>query len=247
MRLVSIAGLTNLFADDTSAFVIDKSLSSLSGKLQNCVDTLSCWFDTWLLSVNTSKSAFMVLRSRGMSSTPLQLSLHGCAINQVCNHKHLSLTMSETLTWSAHVDSVISKASTRIGFLRRLKHRTSPLVVRELYLYCIRPIMEYASVAWAGLTKTNVQHLGRCNRNAARLITGISPSADVPNDITLARAGLSTLKARRCLAQAQFVHRLLAGHQPRHLRRATCHWLDPRSGSSMVLRSQDSLHSPASS
>ena len=210
----SLAGSTNLFADDISAFVIDKSMSSLSGKLQNCIDTLSCWFDTWLPSVNTSKSAFMVLRSHGMSSTPLQLSIHGCAINQVCNHKHLGLTISETLTWSAHVDSVISKASTRIGFLRRLKHRTSPSVVRELYLYCIRPIMEYASVAWAGLTKTNVQRLERCNRNAARLITGISPSADLPNDITLARAGLSTLKARRCLAQAQFVRRLLAGHRP---------------------------------
>ena len=238
----SLGGSTNLFADDTSSFVADKSLSSLSIKLQGCVDTLSSWFDSWLLSVNTLKSAFMVLRSRRMPSSTLQLSVNGCAITQVSTHRHLGLVLNESLSWSDHVDFVVSKASTRIGFLRRLKHKTSPLVVRDLYMYCIRPILEYAHVAWAGLSVANDCQLEKCNRNAARLIASISPSAGLSHEVILARAGLSTLSSRRQVAQSLFVRRLLTGKQPYHIRAAAFAWLSshrPANAHNMVLRDRD--------
>ena len=54
---------TNLFADDTSAFVISKTTSDLSTRLQRRIDVIGEWFHSWLLSVNTAKSAIMVFRS----------------------------------------------------------------------------------------------------------------------------------------------------------------------------------------
>ena len=48
---------TNLFADDTSAFVSNTRPSQLAHCLQSVADILSAWFRKWFLSVNISKSS----------------------------------------------------------------------------------------------------------------------------------------------------------------------------------------------
>ena len=243
----SLSGSTNLFADDTSLFVADQSVSTLSTKLQICVDSLSKWFDSWLLTVNTSKSAVMVIHPKKKASAEVLVSINGCDLPQVSSHRHLGLVINDTLTWSSHVDSVVSKASARIGLLRRLKHRTSALICRDLYQFCIRPVLEYAQVAWAGVSMTDDHRLERVNRSAARLISSTGLSAGVSHPLLLARAGLEPLKARRQVAQALFVRRLLLGRQPQHLRASTSRWLSlqvERRGHSMALRNEDCLRLP---
>ena len=44
----STGGSTNLFADDTSLFTVDQDVSTLSTKMQSCVNSVSAWFDKWL-------------------------------------------------------------------------------------------------------------------------------------------------------------------------------------------------------
>ena len=67
---------TNLFADDTSSFVVDSSPGSLCLKLQERTDGLCSWFSKWLLSVNSAKSAVMVFRSRKMCPVDVSQSPH---------------------------------------------------------------------------------------------------------------------------------------------------------------------------
>ena len=81
------------------------------------------------------------------------------------------MTFSETLSWTRYTDNIVHVASTKIGLLRRLRKRLSPLIIRRLYLTCICPSLEYANVAWCGLTKRDQERLEKCNRSAARLIT----------------------------------------------------------------------------
>ena len=243
----STGGSTNLFADDTSLFTVDQDVSTLSTKMQSCVDSLSAWFDRWLLTVNTAKSAVMVIRSKRKPPVSLSVSIKGCVLPQTPFHRHLGLVVNDTLTWSTHVDSIVSKASSRIGLLRRLKCSTSPLVVRDLYLYCVRPVIEYAQVAWAGLSAIDEKRLERINRSAARLISNTRLSAHLPHQLLLARAGLEPLKVRRQVAQALFVRRLLSGRLPPHLQVATDPWilLQPqRRGHSMDLRNGGCLRLP---
>ena len=228
---------TNLFADDTSSYVISKDAADLPSLLQSRIDVISTWFRLWQLSVNTAKSAVMVFRSQRMRQMQVQVSIDSAVIPQVATHRHLGLVFSETLTWSRHVDYVTSKASSRIGFLRRLRKRCPSLVLQTLYQCCIRPVLEYASVTWSGMGKSDARRLERCNRSAARLITGTSLSADLPHPILLARAGLDSLEARRNLAQCKFCYRLLHDSQPGHLQDAFHEWLPPASTHHMRRRS----------
>lgn len=227
---------TNLFADDTSSYVVAPSPSVLCCKLQERTDGLAVWFSKWLLSVNSSKSAVMVFRSKKMQPVTTKILIDSATIPQVSSHRHLGVIFNDRLTWSDHVSAVITSASAKIGFLRRLGKRLDPLVLRELYLCCIRPAIEYASVVWAGLSSTDSQRLERCNRSAARLVTRLSPSADVNHDVLLARAGLQSLSSRRQAEQAKFCYRAIAGRLPLHLQSAVSAWLPAPSAHQMARR-----------
>ena len=133
----------NLFSDDTSSFVSDASPASLSLHLQDTVYSLSLWFKKWLLSVNIQKSAVLVLRSKSVKSIDLQISLDGSLLPQVDTHKHLGVTLNSTLTWDDRVQTIVTKASQRIGLLRRYRKRLPALSVRQLHCSSVRPVIEH--------------------------------------------------------------------------------------------------------
>ena len=235
----------NLFADDTSMYVIDKSACGLSQRLQKAVDDVSTWFSAWLLSVNSAKSAVMVLRSSKMRHFSVGTSIGGQVLPQVSTHRHLGLILHECLSWSPHIQSVVTKVSQRLGLLFRLRNQLPALVTRELYVTCIRPVLEYSSIVWSGLSQTDSSRLERLNRRAARLITRCSRLCDLPHPVLLARAGLQELSQRRRLGQALFTFRFANVNLPAHILDGLAHWLpDSPSQRPYLLRREKTLRLP---
>ena len=156
----------------------------------------------------------------------LDISLDGTSIHQTATHKHLGVTFNSRLTWSENTDCIVKKASKKIGLLRRIRRRVPSLVIRSMYLTCIRPVLEYACGSWGGLPERNTQRLERVQRSAARLIAGVSVTDHLPHDILLARAGLETLARRRDMILVAPVYRLTrqTPSGPRHLCEAFDRW-----------------------
>ena len=179
----------------------------------------------WLWIPQNPKSWFSV--QRRCSRYPSRSHTHH--VPQVSDHRHLGVTFSETLSWMRHTDNIVHAASTKIGLLRRLRKRLSPLIIRQLYLTCIRPSLEYANVAWCGLTKRDQECLEKWNRSAARLITQTIPSSDIPHDILLARAGIPTLLSRRQVARVKPAFTATRGLLPAHLQATFSLWTVPSS------------------
>ena len=236
----------NLFADDTSVYVTDKSPKGLQAKLQSVVNRLASWFDSWALTVNHQKSALMVLTTR-RAVPSLDVSFSTQAIRQVTTHKNMGLTLDCHLSWSGHVSAIVTKASRKIGLLRRLRRRLPPLVVQSIYVTCIRPALEYASVAWCGVGTSDAARLEQTQRAAARLIANVSVAERMPCALLIARAGLDSLSQRRRLHCGVFGFQLTsAGRQlvPAHLLHTLQCWQDrvPLSTSAVVLRSTSAGH-----
>ena len=63
---------TNLFADDTSVYALGRTEQHLSLSLQSRVDAVCAWFRKWLLTVNSTKFATMVIRSRRIPAMSLR-------------------------------------------------------------------------------------------------------------------------------------------------------------------------------
>ena len=233
----------NLFADYTSVYIADKSPASLQLRLQEVLDKLASWFKQWAVTINPTKSAVLVL-SRKRNLPVLDIQLDGQHIPQVTKHKHLGLVFNSRLSWSDHTTFVRSKAAKKLGLLRRIRRRLPALVVRTLYITCIRPTLEYASGAWGGLGVQDANRLERLQRCAARSIARVSISDKLPHDLLLARAGLEPLSVRRLLAVVTPVYHLASDPPkgPDHLRAAFQSWLGsaPSSSSSVCLRSSSS-------
>ena len=60
--------------------------------------------------------------------------------------------------------------------------------MQRLYTACVRPALEYVSVAWSGLSLGNAEHLEDIQRRAARLIVGEQPRSTTPHDLLLCPA-----------------------------------------------------------
>ena len=232
---------TNLFADDTSTFVCDKSPAALQSRLQTTVCQLEEWFGKWALTVNTLKSAMLVLTTRRRAILQFDIRIYDTPISQVLSHKHLGVVLNSHLCWSDHVRYVVGKASKKIGLLRRFRKRLDPLVMRTIYRTCIQPTLEYSSLALSGLSKTDSARLEQTQRVAARLITSTSLRDRLPSDILLARAGLEPLSLRQQQGLALLAYRLTRSvpQEPTHLVSAFPLWPSQStpSTSSMPLRS----------
>ena len=201
----------NLFADDTSVYITAKSAATLQERLQGVLDKVTCWLRQWGISINPTKSALMVF-TRKRDLPLLDIKLDGNVLAQASTHKHLGLVLNRKLTWSDHINFIRGKAAKKLGLLRRIRRRLPPLVVRTLYVTCVRPTLEYASGAWGGLGKEDANRLEHLQRCAARTIAKVSLADKMPNELLLARAGLEPLSVRRLVAVATPTYLML--HDP---------------------------------
>ena len=90
--------------------------------------------------------------------------------------------------------------------------------LKAIYICYIRPILEYASVTWSNLTRSEADQLERFQRRAARLILGIPLFKRVDHSLLLTAANLPTLESRRACALAVLGQQLFTGAVPNHLK-----------------------------
>ena len=96
----------------------------------------------------------------------------GVNIKFVSQHKHLGWTVSETMKWKAHIDSVLTSVSRTIGIMRKLIYVFSRRALNQIYISFDRPVLEYSSVVWDGCTVEQQTSLEKLQNEAARIVTG---------------------------------------------------------------------------
>ncbi len=86
--------------------------------LQQDLQELSSWADTWGMNFNPSKCYILSTSGKGKFNTYLY-SLCGSVLSKVPNTKYLGVTISQNLQWEEHVNNISARASKTLGFLRR--------------------------------------------------------------------------------------------------------------------------------
>jgi len=108
--------------------------------------------------INRSKSKEVIL---GKQSIP-GLTVQSDVIERVTTFKLLGVTLSNDLSWEAHVNTICAKVAPRLYNLKQL--RRAGLYSDDLsyfYLTGIRPVLEYGCAAWHhGLTVAQSQKIG---------------------------------------------------------------------------------------
>src|SRR6218665_66663 len=109
-----------LFADDTNFFLSHKSYETLFRLMNSELILVNNWFINNRLSLNVSKTNYILFRShrKHLPSTEGVLTINNISIPRVDNARFLGVHIDQFLTWKTHISSVSSKVAKNIGILQ---------------------------------------------------------------------------------------------------------------------------------
>ena len=160
-----------MYADDTTLFSNLKSFGNniqtkeylINAELSNVIE----WLHINKLSLNKSKSKYMIFHVPNKDIQYLTLKIDNVIIEKVDEFSFLGLTMDTNLNWKRHSENICNKCTKMIGILNRLKY-VSPLGIKiMLYNSLILPHINYCIMAWGykGIRLLKIQ------KKAVRIIT----------------------------------------------------------------------------
>ena len=117
-------------------------------------------------------------------------------LSMVNEYKYLGVIIDSTLSWEAHVDSVVSKVAKKIGTLRRAGNSLTQAARRQYYLSVIQSDLQYGTNAyWTTLTNARQNRLIRSSKR--RLCEqSINAPTTTPTKTILSLLNLSPLETR---------------------------------------------------
>ena len=109
-----------LFADDTNLFISHNDPVYLINTLNRELNKLSTWFAANRLSLNLSKTNFMVFKPwQKRQSFEFQVSINEQPILRVSETMFLGVFLDDNLTWKPHISLLASKLSKFIGIIHK--------------------------------------------------------------------------------------------------------------------------------
>jgi hypothetical protein len=211
--------ISRMFADDTSISVASDSITDIELKLNTELESLHKWLNVNRLSLNVTKTEFMIMASRqkltAHGDLNVALEINNKKIKKVENTKTLGVMIDKNLNWSAHVDEITKKAACAIGALKRNRTYLSAKTAKQIYEALVLPHFDYCSQVWDGLYDTLSQKLQKLQNRAARAVT--MSNYEVRSKDLLARLEWDSLSIRRKKQKLTLMYKIMNGGAPEYL------------------------------
>lgn len=169
----------SLFADDTTALQSHSSITELFRIMNSELITLSSWFSANKLSVNISKTNFILFGANQTEKDQNNLLIfNNLPVSQVKVVKFLGVIVDEDLSWKQHLKSLENKLASTIGMLSRVRFKLTRQAACLLYDTLILSHLSYCTIIWGSACQTALNKCQILQRRALRLCWGL------PKDIS---------------------------------------------------------------
>ena len=168
----NIRSRVNLFADDTSLYMVVNSPVETAAVMQADIERINSWADQWLVKFNPAKSESLLISRKLNRPNHPTLSMQNTPIPEVKVHKHLGIFIANDCSWHEHIAYIKDKAWNRINIMRRLKHTLDRKALDIIYCSFIRPIIEYSDVVFDNCCHYEKDDLEKIQIEAARIVSG---------------------------------------------------------------------------
>lgn len=158
-----------VFADDTNIFCCGKRLQELIDHATSELCMLKRWFDRNKLSLNLTKTKFMIF-SNAKTHSQIRLMVDGVEIERVYENKFLGVIIDEKINWKAHIKHVSTKLSKSIAVLNKAKHILNFDSLRMLYCSLVLPYLDYCCEVWGNTYKSTLNRVIILQKRAIRII-----------------------------------------------------------------------------
>jgi hypothetical protein len=140
-------GLSSMYADDTNISFQSSNLTDLEEIMNTELSSLNTWLNANRLSLNITKTEFMVIGSRQRliyhDVNNLNICVDNTQIKRVQYTKSLGVTIDENLTGKNHIDTICKKLSSGIGALKRVRRFVNRETAVKAYRGLIEPYLNY--------------------------------------------------------------------------------------------------------
>ena len=163
-----ISSHLKLFADDC---ILYRTINSQQDQLllQHDLNIILKWTETWLMELNTSKCVVLTC-SRLTSSSTFNYTIRNYFLQRVTQHPYLGILLDSKMSFTPHINQVISKATRMLNFVKRNLYRCSAETKCLAYTSIVRPLLEYGSAVWDPYLQKEIQSIEMVQRRAARWV-----------------------------------------------------------------------------
>ena len=74
--------------------------------------------------------------------------LEGRLLESTKNHPYLGVCITDSLSWTAHINNITSSAYRALGFIKRNLYSCSKPIKQTAYLALVTPLLEYSNSIW---------------------------------------------------------------------------------------------------
>ena len=161
-----------LFADDTK-ISRDVSKPGEHQKLQENLNKLVMWSNTWLLKFNTAKCKVLPLRRKADKEILPQYTMGSDENTHILDcasaEKDIGVYIDTDLSFEKHINEKVNKANMIVGIIRRTYSYLDIENFLLLYKALVRPNLEYASSVWQPYKVKDIDILENVQRRAQQL------------------------------------------------------------------------------
>ena len=235
------------YADDTQLVVSAQTPDELKEKITTTLQIAHSWYQKNLMKINPSKTELLILNQKSASKKKHQPNARKFLfknkktkpiakskikipqikkIKTIINNKNvkiktkphikvLGVFIDQELNWNKHIKQVKKKSMDATYNLHRINHLL-PIEQRILLYNAItNSIFNYADIIYGGCNETDSKKLQIVQNFAAKSITGRRKRDSA--SAALKELKFLTLKQRRMVHEAVFIHKILLDKKPESL------------------------------
>ena len=167
---------TSLFADDTGFLLSSPNLEEIFLKANTELSKAATWFQANKLSLNVSKTKFIVFRNNKMvlDEQICKLKIGNEDIERIGNnctdkyYKFVGIRMDEFLSWEHQTNHVSSKIASATFALNQVKNFLPQYIRKMIYNSLIRSHLEYGILTWGIKKSKNITKIITLQKKAVR-------------------------------------------------------------------------------
>ncbi len=164
-----------LFADDLSTyFIYNKTNIQLQNKIQKYLNLIENWLKNWRLMMSANKCSYLVFSHNKVSeSNNIILKLFGSNINIDESQTFLGIRFDRNLTFKNHINYLKESCIKRLNKLKIVSNKSWGLSIntlKQLYISLVRSMLEYSSIFYTSLCKSNFDVLEKIQTHCLKTI-----------------------------------------------------------------------------
>ncbi len=159
-----------LFADDTFLCAQNPNFSALETEVNNELDKVAGWLLSNRLTLNVSKSKFMIV-SRKRQIPPFSLEIKGTCLEKCNSYKYLGIFIDKDLNWTTHIQYITKKVLKACGAIAKLRHSLDIEILKNVYYSLVHSYIRYGISVWGNASSSALSSLNSALHKVLRIMT----------------------------------------------------------------------------